>query len=201
MLLFDQGQINGQQVNSILLLMLFCQSCTLIFPVANLLPHFPSTPLSFSSFVFQLPLFFPPFFLRSMKQEAKREALHSDSVFNLASEQCTIWFLLLYDSLWQNHTSLSQQELVRNGSWAKIENFLLFILLFSILQIFHSINISLLSSICSKYMAQLCVKKMMIFDGLITAHCESQSLWQSIPYWIFNVTLNHHSYPVQCGNV
>lgn len=63
-----------------------------------------------------------------MKQEAKRQALHSDSVFNLASEQCTIWFLLLYDSLWQNRTSLSQQELVRNGAWTKEEktfNFLL----------------------------------------------------------------------------
>lgn len=57
-----------------------------------------------------------------MKQEAKRQALHSDSVFNSASEQCTIWFLWLYDSLEQNSTSLSQQELGTNGAWPTEEN-------------------------------------------------------------------------------
>jgi hypothetical protein len=56
-----------------------------------------------------------------MRQGAKRQALHSDSVFSLASEQGTIWLLLLDDSLWQNLSSFSQQELVRNGVCPKEE--------------------------------------------------------------------------------
>lgn len=139
-----------------------------------------------------------------MRQGAKRQALHSDSVFSLASEQCTIWLLLLDDSLAQNLRSLSQQELVRNGAWTKEEK----------------VNVHLFFTfppLCfnfPKYFTILIFHCSLLYTANTWHSCTEKNgdVWWAdyYPLWgsrfvtintllNFNVMWSHYSYSVQCA--